>query len=101
MTSVHSCGGWNRTNGLLVQSQASHTNSNCPARISLHCIALPSDPGRRSRTFVSWFKARQHAVSPSPITKSVLRESNPPRQLGRLAPLPLGQGHVSKGGRRG
>ena len=26
--------------------------------------------------------------------KSALRESNPPVQLGRLAPLPLGQGHV-------
>ena len=25
--------------------------------------------------------------------RSALRESNPPRQLGRLAPLPLGQGH--------
>ena len=25
--------------------------------------------------------------------QSALRESNPPRQLGRLAPLPLGQGH--------
>ena len=34
--------------------------------------------------------------------KSALRESNPPRQLGRLEPLPLGQGHVSNpGGRRG
>jgi hypothetical protein len=27
------------------------------------------------------------------ISQSALRESNPPRQLGRLAPLPLGQGH--------
>ena len=26
--------------------------------------------------------------------KSVLRESNPPVQVGSLAPLPLGQGHV-------
>ena len=33
--------------------------------------------------------------------QSALRESNPPGQLGRLAPLPLGQGHVRKGGRRG
>ena len=33
--------------------------------------------------------------------KSALRESNPPRQLGRLAPLPLGQGHIHSGGRRG
>lgn len=27
-------------------------------------------------------------------TQSALRESNPPVQLGRLAPLPLGQGHM-------
>jgi hypothetical protein len=28
--------------------------------------------------------------------ESALRELNPPRQLGRLAPLPLGQGHVQR-----
>ena len=28
--------------------------------------------------------------------KSALRELNPPRQLGRLAPLPLGQGHAQR-----
>ena len=39
------------------------------------------------------FKARQPAVGRSPNTQSALRESDPPRQLGRLAPLPLGQGH--------
>ena len=36
------------------------------------------------------------------ISKSALRESNPPRQVGSLEPLPLGQGHVlhqSCGGR--
>ena len=34
--------------------------------------------------------------------QSALRELNPPFQLGRLAPLPLGQGHVIfQGGRRG
>ena len=34
------------------------------------------------------------------MNESALRESNPPRQLGRLAPLPLGQGHIhSCGGR--
>ena len=41
----------------------------------------------------SWFKARQPTVSRSPTVRSALRESNPPGQLGRLAPLPLGQGH--------
>jgi hypothetical protein len=34
-------------------------------------------------------------------TQSALRELNPPHQLGRLAPLSLGQGHNHKGGRRG
>jgi hypothetical protein len=37
-------------------------------------------------------RARETHTSPSP-NKSALRESNPPRQLGRLAPLPIGQGH--------
>ena len=32
--------------------------------------------------------------------KSVLRESNPPVQVGSLAPLPLGQGHVLFSGSR-
>ena len=31
--------------------------------------------------------------------ESALRESNPPRQLGRLVPLPIGQGHVLCSGR--
>src|SRR6185369_9761669 len=39
------------------------------------------------------FKARQPAVSRSPNAQSALRESNPPRQVGSLTPLPLGQGH--------
>ena len=32
--------------------------------------------------------------------ESALRESNPPRQVGSLEPLPLGQGHMSLSGRR-
>lgn len=32
-------------------------------------------------------------MSTDPI-KSALRESNPPVQLGKLMPLPIGQGHV-------
>ena len=55
--------------------------------------------GRRIRTSTTWFKARQPTVSRSPTCyrcKSALWESNPPRQLGRLAPLPLGQGHIKR-----
>ena len=57
--------------------------------------------GRRSRTSVSWFKARRPTASRSPsiVFQSALWESNPPRQLGRLAPLPLGQGHARRKGR--
>jgi hypothetical protein len=50
--------------------------------------------GSRVRTRVARAKGRQPTVSRSPI-KSALRESNPPVQLGRLMPLPIGQGHVS------
>ena len=43
----------------------------------------------------SWFKAKRHYQQRLPrIGKSALRESNPPRQFGRLEPLPLGQGHI-------
>ena len=69
-----------------------------------HACPLESS-GRRCRTSASWFNARWPPVSRSPILKcrkSALWESNPPRQLGRLEPLPLGQGHVSnQGGSRG
>ena len=37
-------------------------------------------------------------ADPRSRSKSALRESNPPRQLGRLAPLPLGQGHTKAEG---
>lgn len=51
--------------------------------------------GRGSRTPIAWFKARKRTVGPSPLVQSALRESNPPVQLGRLVPEPIGQGHVS------
>ena len=50
--------------------------------------------GRGNRTPIAWFKARKRTVSPSPLMQSALRESNPPVQLGRLVPEPIGQGHV-------
>ncbi len=45
-------------------------------------------------------KPGRPTTSRSPIIalQSALRESNPPRQLGRLAPLPLGQGHIKAEG---
>jgi hypothetical protein len=73
------------------------TSSNCPGAKSIFKTnGGPSSSGRRGRTFVSWFKARQPTASRSPITftQSALRESNPPFQFGRLTPLPLGQGHI-------
>ena len=51
--------------------------------------------GRGNRTPIAWFKARRRTISPSPLVQSALRESNPPVQLGRLVPEPIGQGHVS------
>jgi hypothetical protein len=101
---LQSSGGWNRTNGLLGQNQASLPAATAPEQIcKIKTTALPSSSGRRGRTFVSWFKARQPTASRSPITftKSALRESNPPNQLGGLVPLPLGQGHNRHSGRRG
>ena len=95
MTSVASCGSWNRTNGLLVQSQASLPAATTPQYLS------NSDTGCRSKF------AGKHSVREShPICElqrltprlrageSALRESNPPRQVGSLEPLPLGQEHV-------
>ena len=59
-------------------------------------IPLPRiGSGRGNRTPIAWFKARKRTVSPSPLVQSALRESNPPVQLGRLVPEPIGQGHVS------
>ena len=94
-----SSGGWNRTNGLLVQSQASLPAATTPDRSSVGHPASVRSSGRRGRTSVSWVKARRPTASRSPITsstRSALRESNPPSQLGRLGPLPIGQGHVRR-----
>ena len=107
MTSVialQSSGGWNRTNVLLVQSQASLPAATAP------------EQSRQSRQRPRR-EVRGDGIEPplpdsksgglpladprSSRTRSALRESNPPFQLGRLAPLPLGQGHDHQGGRRG
>jgi hypothetical protein len=84
-----SCGGWNRTN--IKTFRASH-----PAV-------------RRPRKNQSMSKARGEGVEPpqpgskpgglplaDPRSRSALRESNSPIQLGRLAPLPIGQGHMKR-----
>lgn len=42
----------------------------------------------------SWFKATDFYQQKLPRIESALRESNPPVQIGSLAPLPLGQGHA-------
>ena len=96
-----SSGGWNRTNGLLVQSQASLPTATTPDHLVSLTQFLRKGSGSRYRTRVSWFKARRPTISRSPIGRSAMRESNPPRQVGSLAPLPLGQGHTMEGGRRG
>ena len=95
-----SSGGWNRTNGLLVQSQAS-----LPAATTPKSIAYSTRAQLR--------RARGEGLEPprpgskpgglplaDPRLECALRESNSPIQLGRLAPLPLGQEHI-EGGRRG
>ena len=57
-----SSGGWNRTNGLLVQSQASLPAATAPDRFSLRHRALHPSSGRRTRTSITRFKARQPTV---------------------------------------
>ena len=44
----------------------------------------------RNSFVLTYLKSHVSRLKPR---KSALWESNPPRQLGRLAPLPLGQGH--------
>ena len=94
-----STGDRNRTCGLLVQSQT-----------QLPTVATPGQVMRRTeRSWLSLRQARGRGFEPlSPDSKSgslpladprigfiesAMRESNPPVQLGRLAPLPIGQWH--------
>ena len=92
MTSVCSCGSWNRTN--IKTFRASRPT----VRRSRNCC---SSSGGRNRTYGLLIQSQ--ASLPTATTpecslhfKSALRELNPPRQLGRLAPLPLGQGHAQR-----
>ncbi len=74
----HSCfssGGWNRTNGLLVQSQASLPTATTPDRSLTRTFRARQGSGRRVRTFVSWFKAKRPTTSRSPITAKPKAES--------------------------
>ncbi len=93
-----SCGSWNRTNGLLVQSQASLPTATTPHH-SCSTTRVPSHGSHRAagagvEPADTWFKATYFYRQKLPrIRESVLRESNPPRQVGSLEPLPLGQGH--------
>ena len=86
-----SSGGWNRTSGLHVQSVASRPTSNCPGScVHIRTRIAASGSGRRIRTSIAWFKARQPAVSRSPRVPRGSRT-----RLSSLEDwcLPLGQGH--------
>ena len=63
-----SSGGWNRTNGLLVQSQASLPAATTPDRFpcDTRCVVRSRKLGEKESNPVSWFKARRPAVSPIP-----------------------------------
>ncbi len=82
---LSSCEGWNRTNDLLVQSQAILPT----ASTSQGCKSNERNSTTTDRP--PMFRAASRHVLP---TESALRESNPPRQVGGLEPLPLGQGHT-------
>jgi hypothetical protein len=92
MTSV-SCGGWNRTN--IRAFRAPRPTVERPRIVSC------ASSGGRNRTYgllVQGQASLPAATTPECLltSKSALWESNPPRQLGRLEPLPLGQGHIQR-----
>lgn len=82
---LSNCEGRNRTCGPVVQS-----NGFLPTETSPHRAK-----GRAGLEPAQWCLTGTCSATELPTQiKSALRESNPPVQLGRLAPLPLGQGHV-------
>jgi hypothetical protein len=60
-----SCGGWNRTSGLLIQSQASLPAATAP-QFHQGCSTCAKGSGRRIRTFIACFKGRWPTISRSP-----------------------------------
>ena len=76
----------------------------CPYQHRPHRIGDSSVAGAGIEPADPSFKATDFYQQKLPRNaKSALRESNPPVQVGSLAPLPLGQGHVlfHQGGSRG
>jgi hypothetical protein len=60
------CGGWNRTSGLLIQSQASLPAATAPQFFHHGCVSFAKGSGRRIRTFIACFKGRWPTISRSP-----------------------------------
>jgi hypothetical protein len=92
---VRNCGSWNRTNIRTFRA------SRPTVRRSRNCCFVSS--GGRNRTYGLLIQSQASlptATTPeySVESQSALRELNPPRQLGRLVPLPLGQGHTQRKG---
>ena len=88
-TTSKNCGGRNRTHVTTVQSRLSVPAQTPPHHLISQVVGSgiePADPSFKATHF--------YQQKPPCILKSDLRESNPPVQLGRLAPLPLGQGHM-------
>jgi hypothetical protein len=111
MTSVLSCGSWNRTDIKTFRASRPtvRRSRKCIFFLLPPCAHMPSghvcsvaSSGGRNRTYGLLIQSQASlptATTPEKYVhlKSALRELNPPRQLGRLAPLPLGQGHESEG----
>ena len=89
-----SSGGWNRTNDLLVQSQASLPAATAPDRLFFRHGGRAEVRGEGLEPPSPGSKPGSLPLADPRSVQSALRESNSPRQLGRLEPLPLGQGHM-------
>jgi hypothetical protein len=92
MPNAFSCGSWNRTN--IKTFRASRPTVRRSRNL------LPSSGGR-NRTYGLLIQSQASlptATTPEKYVhlKSVLRKLSPPRQFGRLVPLPLGQGHTKR-----